>query len=134
MEAALISFSLVGALSGFLYFNWYPASILPGDSLTYLSGAALFSAIVLGDMEKFGVFIFLPWIAEFFLKMRSGFDAHSWGVIEDGKLQPLHDEVYSLTHVFMSRSFDEKEVTISLIIVEALIVSMGLLVFRLGYL
>jgi len=90
IEAALIAFGLAGALLGFLKYNWYPASILPGDSMTYLCGAGLFSAMVIGNMEKFGVFIFLPWFLEFFLKLRSGFRAHSWGTLEKGKLKPQH--------------------------------------------
>ncbi len=129
-EAALIAWSISAPLAAFLYFNFYPASILPGDSLTYLCGAAMFSAMVVGNMEKFGVFIFTPWIMEFFLKLRSGFDAHSWGIIqEDGSLESQHDKIYSLTHVFMRRGFTERQITVSLITVEALICITGLLLF-----
>lgn len=131
IEAALISFSLCGALFAFLLYNWYPASILPGDSLTYLSGATLFSAMVLGNMEKFGVFIFIPWLMEFFLKLRSGFDAHSWGILQkDGSLEPQHEKIYSLTHVFMRRGFNEEEITLTLILFEALVVATGLFLFH----
>lgn len=131
IEAALIAFSLSGALLGFLMYNWYPASILPGDSLTYLSGAALFSVMVLGNIEKFGVFVFLPWIIEFFLKLRSGFDAHSWGILQpDGTLKSQHDSVYSLTHIFMRKGFNEEEITISLMLVQCLIVAAGLFLFQ----
>lgn len=133
-EAAVIAFSLAGGLLAFLYYNWYPASILPGDSLTYLTGAAMFSAIVLGNMEKFGVFIFLPWIVEFFLKLRSGFNAHSWGILQNGSLKPQHGKIYSLTHVFMRKGMNEKEITMSLILIESAVVSLGLLIFQLGYL
>lgn len=129
IEAALISISLTGALLAFLVYNRYPASILPGDSLTYLCGASLFSIMVLGDMEKFGVFIFTPWFAEFLLKARGKFDAHSWGKLENGRLVNQHDSVYSLTHVFMDRGFTEKQITASLMLVEALIVLAGLLIF-----
>jgi UDP-N-acetylglucosamine--dolichyl-phosphate N-acetylglucosaminephosphotransferase len=131
IEAALIGVSLSGALLGFLLYNWYPASILPGDSLTYLSGAALFSMMVLGDMEKFGVFIFMPWILEFFLKLRSGFDAHSWGILQrDGTLKPQHAKNYSLTHPFMRRGFNEEEITLSLMLLQCIVVGSGLLLFR----
>jgi UDP-N-acetylglucosamine--dolichyl-phosphate N-acetylglucosaminephosphotransferase len=129
LEAALISISLCGALGGFLIYNWYPASILPGDSLTYLCGAALFSTMVIGNMEKFGVFIFMPWFAEFALKARGRFDAHSWGRLENGRLENQHNSIYSLTHVFMSKGFNEEEITIALILLEVLIVTLGLLLF-----
>lgn len=130
MEAAVIAWSLSAALAAFLYYNFYPASILPGDSLTYLCGAALFSAMVLGNMEKFGVFIFTPWIIEFFLKLRSGFSAHSWGILQDdGSLEPQHDKIYSLTHVFMRRGMTERQITVSLIMIEAVICVTGLFLF-----
>lgn len=130
VEAALIAFSLCSALLAFLYFNMYPASILPGDSLTYLCGAAMFSAMVVGNMEKFGVFVFTPWILEFFLKLRSGFQAHSWGILqEDGSLKPQHEKIYSLTHVFMRRGFTERQITLSLVGLETLICIAGLYIF-----
>lgn len=129
-EAALIAWSLAAPLLAFLYYNYYPASILPGDSLTYLCGAAMFSAMVVGNMEKFGVFIFAPWILEFFLKLRSGFKAHSWGIIqEDGSLKSQHDKIYSLTHIFMRKGFTEKQITVSLITIEAIICITGLILF-----
>jgi UDP-N-acetylglucosamine--dolichyl-phosphate N-acetylglucosaminephosphotransferase len=130
IEAALISFSLSACLLAFLYFNFYPASLLPGDSLTYLCGAAMFSAMVVGNMEKFGLFVFTPWILEFFLKLRSGFRAHSWGILqEDGSLAPQHEKIYSLTHVFMRRGFDERQITLSLVGLETLICIAGLYIF-----
>ncbi len=133
VEAALIAFSLSAALLAFLRYNFYPASILPGDSLTYLCGAAMFAAIVIGNMEKFGVFIFAPWFIEFFLKLRSRYEAHSWGILQDdGTLQPQHDKNYSLTHPLMRRGFTEKQITLTLAGVETLICVAGLLLFTAG--
>lgn len=132
IEAALIAFGLSAALLGFLRYNWYPASILPGDSLTYLCGAGLFSAMVIGNMEKFGVFIFTPWFLEFFLKLRSGFKAHSWGIFEDGRLQPQHSKNYSLTHPLMRRGLTEEQITVTLIGLEVLVVAFSLILFLYG--
>lgn len=130
LEASLIAFSLSATLLAFLYYNFYPASILPGDSMTYLAGAALFASIVIGNMEKFAVFIFIPWFAEFFLKARSGFTAHSWGELrEDGSLEPRHSRNYSLTHPLMRRGFTERQVTVALVATEAIICVAGLLLF-----
>lgn len=131
IEAALIAFSLSVCLLAFLYFNKHPASILPGDSLTYLCGAVMFSAMVVGNMEQFGVFIFTPWILEFFLKLRSGFQAHSWGTLqEDGSLESQHEKIYSLTHVFMNRGYTEPQVTRALVTLETLICITGLYLFN----
>jgi|GEM_PF-73725 UDP-N-acetylmuramyl pentapeptide phosphotransferase/UDP-N-acetylglucosamine-1-phosphate transferase len=130
IEAAVIAWSLSAALAAFMYFNFHPASILPGDSLTYLCGAALFSSMVIGNMEKFGVFIFAPWITEFFLKLRSGFSARSWGILqEDGTLKSHHDKIYSLTHVFMRQDMTERQITVSLITIESIICVTGLFLF-----
>lgn len=116
IEAALIAFSISAASAGFLYYNKFEASILPGDSFTYLAGGALFSAIVLGNLEIFGILLFAPWILEFFLKARSRFNARSWGRIQsDGNLKPFTDENYSLTHPLMRRGLSEPEITIFLV-------------------
>ncbi len=115
IEASVISFSLFGCLIVFLGYNWYPASFLPGDSLTYLSGAVMFSAIVLGNMEKFGILVFSIWIIEFFLKARGRFNVHSWGHLkEDGSLHSQYDKIYSLTHILMKRGYNERQITLIL--------------------
>src|SRR3989338_7312463 len=57
-EAAIITASLLGALLAFLYFNWHPARIFPGDSLTLAIGAAVASAVIVGDLEKYGGILF----------------------------------------------------------------------------
>lgn len=129
-EAMLVAATLSATLLAFLKYNMYPASILPGDSLTYLCGAAMFSAVVIGNMEKFGVLIFLPWTAEFFLKLRSRFKARSWGILqEDGTLRPHEDGTYSLTHVFMRKGLNEKQITYAIAGLEAIICTTALILF-----
>ncbi len=132
-EAAAIALVLAGCLGGFLLHNMHPASVLPGDSLTYLAGAGLFSAIVVGNIEKFGVFVSALWFVEFFLKARSRFEARSWGEIqEDGTLRPFHRKTYSLTHPFMRRGFTEPQVTAALGMLQLTVVVLGLILFTLG--
>jgi len=112
IEAAAIALSLSAATIAILKYNYYPASILPGDSFTYLAGAAIFSAIVIGNMEKLGVSLFLLYIIEFVLKARSRFNAHSWGLLQkDGTLQNQHNKTYSLTHPLMNKGLTEKQIT-----------------------
>lgn len=112
ITASVIAFSAFGALVGHLYHGWYPASILPGDSLTYFAGASVFASLVIADVEKFGVMIFIPYILEFCLKARSKFNAKSYGQLEsDGSLTSYHDSVYSLTHIPMKLGMNEKQVT-----------------------
>lgn len=95
----------------------------------------MFAAIVIGNIEKFAVFIFIPWFAEFFLKLRSGFQAHSWGLLQkDGSLEPRHEKTYSLTHPLMRRGLTEKQITLALAGIETLICATGLILFNAGIL
>ncbi|PSH01404.1 MAG: hypothetical protein BRC26_03580, partial [Nanohaloarchaea archaeon QH_8_44_6] len=66
---------------------------------------------------------------EFFLKARNRFDAHSWGLLEGNELKNQHESIYSLTHVFMARGMNEKEITASLITLEVVVVLLGLALF-----
>lgn len=130
-EAMVFGVLLASTLWAFYIYNRYPASILPGDSLTYLSGAALFTTAVIGNMEKFAVFIFAPYFLEFVLKLRSKMKAHSWGVLqEDGTLKPQHEKNYSLTHPLMRRGLNEKQITQTLMVAEAALCIIGIVLFQ----
>ena len=122
-EASIISAAIAFSLLAFLKWNWYPAKILPGDSLTYMVGAAFVSAVIIGNVEKFGVIIFLPWIIEAFLKMRGGFKVSSLGILQnDNTLKSKYNKVYSLTHFVMSRwKFKEYQITATIIGFEILV-------------
>jgi UDP-N-acetylglucosamine--dolichyl-phosphate N-acetylglucosaminephosphotransferase len=113
------------ALIGFIRYNWYPARILPGDSLTYLLGSIVASGVIIGNMEKNGIIVMLPFIIEFFLKLRVKFSVSCLGKLrEDGKLDPPYGrKIYSLTHLIMNlKPLTEKQVTLILILVQALFV------------
>jgi UDP-N-acetylglucosamine--dolichyl-phosphate N-acetylglucosaminephosphotransferase len=115
----LISFA---SLLGFIKFNWYPAKILPGDSLTYLLGSLVASGVIVGDMEKTGVIVLFPFIIEFFLKARAKFKASCLGKLrKDGRLDsPYGRKIYSLTHLILQFHPTEKQVTLTLIVIVAL--------------
>lgn len=122
LEATIIGLVLSSCLLAFFIFNYYPASFLPGDSLTYLCGAGMFAAMVIGNMEKFGVMIFILWLLEFALKIRSRFNARSWGLLqEDGSLKNQHDKIYSVTHIFMKFGFNEKQIVNSIMLIQLVI-------------
>jgi UDP-N-acetylglucosamine--dolichyl-phosphate N-acetylglucosaminephosphotransferase len=127
--SSAIFFSTVGALLGFLRFNWFPAKILSGDSLTYCLGAVVASGIIVGNMERAGIIIITPFIIEFLLKLRSKFSASCLGKLrKDGKLDTPYDrEIYSWTHIIMKLDkLTEKQVTIVLIFIQMVF---GLLLF-----
>jgi len=122
-EASLIAFVVCFSLLAFLKWNWFPAKFLPGDSLTYLIGASFASIVIIGNIEKFGIVVFAPWIIEAFLKLRSKFRARSLGNLQkDGTLAAPYDKIYSLTHLVMKiKPMKEWEVTTILICLEAVI-------------
>lgn len=128
-EAAIIAFSAAGALLSMLLFNWYPAKILPGDSLTFLVGAAIVSSIIIGNIERFGIFIFAPWIIEFFLKLRSKFKARTLGSLnQKGVLETPYKKTYSIIHVLMKfKKFNEKQIAIILIALQTIICAVALI-------
>ena len=119
-----IFLTMVGALLGFLKYNWYPAKILSGDSIQYVMGAAFASGVIIGNMEKAGVFMMIPFIIEFFLKARSRFKASCLGNLRpDGKLDPPYGKkIYSWTHIIMNiKPLTEKQVTISLMLMQVVL-------------
>jgi len=122
--SAAIFFSCAGALIGFLKYNWVPAKILSGDSIQYLLGSVVASGVILGNMEKAGLFLMIPFGIEFLLKLRRRLHAHCMGKLrEDGKLDPPYGKkIYSLTHVIMNvKPFSEREVTLILIFIQILV-------------
>ncbi|NYZ76522.1 hypothetical protein H0N98_04700 [Candidatus Micrarchaeota archaeon] len=101
-EASFLMIALFGACLAFLFFNWYPARVFPGNITTYMIGAAVVSAVVTGNMERIGVICLTPQIIEFLLKARSpGFSAENFGRVgKNGRLR-YNGKIYSLTHLLM---------------------------------
>ncbi|MEM0094874.1 MAG: hypothetical protein QXF41_02155 [Candidatus Micrarchaeaceae archaeon] len=100
----LLSALLLSAIIGFMPFNLYKAKIIPGDSFTYVVGAALVTIMIMGNAEFFGIIIFIPWFAEFFLHLRRRFDVTDLGIPQkDGTLKaPYGKKIYSLAHLVMN--------------------------------
>ncbi|MFH1751043.1 MAG: hypothetical protein ABH863_05165, partial [Candidatus Micrarchaeota archaeon] len=83
-EAMIISSSLLAACIGFLVYNRYPAKIFPGDVGTYTIGATLASAVIIGNLEFFGLVLFAPYFLEFIMKARTGFKGENYGTLRNG--------------------------------------------------
>ncbi len=125
----LISSVLFASLVAMFIFNVYPAKIIPGDSFTYLVGAALVGDMIVGGMEGFGIIIFIPWIIEFFLHLRRKFKVTDLGIIQkDGTMKaPYGRKIYSWTHIIMNlKKCKEWEVSLYMWVVEALFIVLGL--------
>ncbi|MCX6742156.1 MAG: glycosyl transferase family 4 [Candidatus Pacearchaeota archaeon] len=100
MWLVLIAGVIVSALLGFLVFNKNPAKIFPGNTLTYIIGGLFGSLAIIGNMEKAALIIFIPFILEGFLKLRSRFKAWNFGIpSKDNSLESRYKKNYSLTHI-----------------------------------
>lgn len=131
VAAAVIALTFTAALASFFRYNWYPAKVFPGD-LNYTIGAVAACVTILGNMEKFAILCFIPWIVEAVLKAISGFKAENYGILQpDGTVKPREDKVRSLTHLVMrSGSFTEKQVVSILIAVEIIVCAVAFAVIR----
>jgi UDP-N-acetylglucosamine--dolichyl-phosphate N-acetylglucosaminephosphotransferase len=130
IQAAVLLLTACGALLAFLRYNWYPAKILAGDSLTYLLGSLVAAGVIVGNMERAGLLVMFPFIIEFILKARSKFQASSLGKLrDDGKLDsPYGRKIYSWTHVFMNlNKLRERDVTIALIFIQVVFAALPFL-------
>ncbi len=58
----MMSLCMVFSLLAFLWYNKPPASIFPGDSLTYSVGASIACIAILGNMERIALILFIPYI------------------------------------------------------------------------
>lgn len=103
LDGVYILAPLLGCLVAFLWYNRYPSRIFPGDTLMLSMGAAIAIGGMLSALYVQTVVIFLPMIAEFFLKLRGDFKAENYcSDASNGHLE-YHGRIESLTHIFMKR-------------------------------
>lgn len=100
-EGLVILIPLLGSLIAFLYFNYYPAKIFPGDTLMIFSGAAISCAAIVSNLRLEGIFLMSPMIVEFFLKLRGNFKGESFAQSIDKGILIYHGKIESLTHIIM---------------------------------
>ena len=134
-NAIIFLAAIIGALLAFLHYNWHPAKIFPGDSLTLMIGAGIATAVILGDMEKYGIMLFAMYFIELAIKSRHKFQSENFGIPQkDGTLAP-NPKGGSLTHFFMRLGkFSEKQVVLLILATQAAIAILTFMVFYTGFL
>lgn len=135
-NSMILALCMVGSLLAFLYFNWYPAKVFPGDTMTYSVGALVACIAILGDMEKIAVVLFIPYVVDFFLQSRGQFKVEAFArVDENGSLDKLCKGIYHLTHLVialfkkMNRKVDEPHVVLFIYLIELVFVFVSLSAF-----
>jgi len=115
--AASLFLATAAALLAILKYNWCPAKILPGDSITYLLGAIVATGAILGNMERAAIIAMVPFIIQGALKLyarlKLGRFPTDLGILQkDGTIKSRYGKsVYSWTHLIMkSGNFTEKQI------------------------
>lgn len=136
---SIIALCMVVALIAFLFYNFYPARVFPGNSITYAIGGLFAIISILGNFEKVAIFFFIPYIIETILKSRGGLEKQSFGKPnKEGTLDLKYDKFYALTHIaiFMLKKLNirptEKNVVYSIWLFQIAIILLGFLIFREG--
>lgn len=122
--AQIIAFVSLSSLLAFLYFNWYPARVFPGNSFTYGIGALIACTAIVGNMEKLALYLFLFYFLDFALYLKGRFldrlgDVQAFArPKEDFTLELPYEKPNDLTHyaiIFLKRikgSAREEEVVL----------------------
>lgn len=81
-DVAIISFSMLGALIAFLFYNKYPANVFPGDVGTLIIGACIAIVAFIGRVKIIAFIVLIPNIIDGILKF------YSAGVMERQNFKP----------------------------------------------
>ncbi len=128
-EMSILFIAMLAALLGFLPFNIYPAKVFPGDVGNLTIGAVLAAGVIIGNAETAGALLLLPYVADFFIKLRNRLPSTDWwGIYKDGKLYAPEGKVHGLAQLIMRlrKGISEQRLTLTFIALEA-IVAVGVL-------
>jgi len=137
---AVMGIAMIAGLLVFYYYNKNPARVFPGDILTWAVGALIAGMAILGNFEKIAVFVFIPYIIEFFLKVRGGFSPakQSFGIPNpDNSLEmPYNGKIYGLTHFSIwflkkiKKKVYESDVVYFIFSIQIILCLLALIIFR----
>jgi len=132
MEALLLFIPYLGALLAFLFFNWYPSKVFPGDVGNLTIGATLAAGVIIGNMETAGALLLLPYVVDFFIKAYNRFPSSKWwGDYKGGKLYPLEGKVRGFAQLIMklSNGISERNLALLFIGMEVVVAAVVLMLY-----
>lgn len=123
MIISLTLASAIGTYLALLYYNIYPAKVIPGMS-NYVIGAVIASIAIIGNMQRVAIMMFPLFFIELILKAREKFKNKWWGELtEDGKLKPASDKIETIPQAIMKihGSVSEKKLVAEIWLIQILI-------------
>ncbi len=140
-DAGVVAGALLGASIAFLIFNRFPAKILPGDVGRLPIGAAMASALILGNMDRLAIIMYVPFMLNFLLYIiyrlyikRKGIEyAKFASPREDGTLKVIGPFTiyWILPHFF--KTMTERRNVLFLLVLQAIIAFGAVVVLLVGY-
>jgi UDP-N-acetylglucosamine--dolichyl-phosphate N-acetylglucosaminephosphotransferase len=129
LDSGVVAGALLGACLAFLIFNRVPAKILPGDVGRLPMGAAIAAALILGNMDRLAIFLYLPFGLNFLLYIMYRIYVHRKGIEyvkfasprEDGTLEVVGPFTMYWILPHMSDNVTEKRNVSLLILIQAVI-------------
>ncbi len=132
VEMGALSAAMLGALLVFFRFSWYPAKVFIGDVGNLAIGAALASAVIIGNLESAGAILVIPYLFDFAIKAYNRFPSTKWwGELRGGKLYPVEGKVRGAAQLVMrlSGGITEKRLVLCFIAAEALCALLAILFY-----
>jgi UDP-N-acetylglucosamine--dolichyl-phosphate N-acetylglucosaminephosphotransferase len=128
-DSGTVAASLLGASIAFLIFNRYPAKVLPGDVGRLPLGAAMASAIILGNMDRLAIILYTPFLINFILYLayrfyikRKNMDYAKFATPrEDGTLEVVGPFTMYWIFPYLSKRVTEKRNVLLLLLLQAVI-------------
>jgi UDP-N-acetylglucosamine--dolichyl-phosphate N-acetylglucosaminephosphotransferase len=140
LQAGIVAAALLGASLGFFMFNRYPAKVLPGDVGRLPLGAAIAAALIIGNMDRLAILMYIPFGINFLLYLfyrlyvkRKGLEWVKFATPrEDGTLEVAgpFTMYWILPHYF--KNITEKRNVNLLLLLQAILVYGALLLYILG--
>ncbi len=140
-EAGIVAAALLGASLGFLIFNKYPAKILTGDVGNLPMGATMAAALIIGNMDRLAILMYIPFAINFFLyivyRIYTKRNDTEWAKFakprDDGTLEVVGPfTVYWILPYFFKNMTERRNVAL-LILFQAILVYGAVLLLIIGY-
>jgi len=140
LEAGIVAGALFGAAAAFWVFNRYPARVLPGDVGRLPMGAGIAAALILGNMDRLAIMLYIPFGINFLLYLvyrlyvkRTGIEYEKFArPREDGTLEVVGPFTVYWVIPYLRRTTEKTNVQL-LLIVQAILAYGTVFLLLMGY-